>query len=102
MLLPLLTALALISAPEEPPVEPAKPAETKEEWTEKVVVTDGNLANAFVYVKDGVTGDYPAPSEKGLLDQVGCRYTPHVSGLQVGQTIVIRSDINAKSDLTSG
>ncbi len=59
--------------------------------TEKVVVNDGKLANVFVYVKDGVTGSYPAPSDSALLDQVGCVYIPHVSGVQVGQTVVIRN-----------
>ena len=59
--------------------------------TEKVVVNDGKLANVFVYVKDGLTGSYPAPSESALLDQVGCVYKPHVSGVQVGQTVVIRN-----------
>ncbi len=59
--------------------------------TEKVVVADGNLANALVYVKDGITGNYPAPSESALLDQKGCQYTPHVQAVQVGQTVVIRN-----------
>ncbi len=59
--------------------------------TESVVVADGNLANVFVYVKDGLTGTYSAPADKKLLDQKGCQYTPHVSGIQVGQTLVIRN-----------
>lgn len=59
--------------------------------TQKVVVTDGNLANVFVYVKEGVSGNHPAPSESKTLDQQGCQYHPHVSGIQVGQTLVIRN-----------
>ena len=60
--------------------------------TEKVVHDDdGNLANVFVYVKEGLTGDYPIPSDAHVLDQVGCQYTPHVSGVQVGQTLMIRN-----------
>lgn len=59
--------------------------------TQKVVAADGNLANAFVYVKEGLSGSYPAPSDSKLLDQLGCQYTPHVSGVQVGQTLVIRN-----------
>ena len=59
--------------------------------TEKVVATDGNLANVVVYVKDGVSGSYPPPSESALLDQVGCQYRPHVQAVQVGQTVVIRN-----------
>ena len=59
--------------------------------TQKVVVADGNLANVFVYVKEGLSGSFPAPSESKLLDQSGCQYVPHVSAVQVGQTMVIRN-----------
>jgi len=62
---------------------------------EAVVVGDGGgLQNAFVYVKDGL-GDlrFPIPATTTLLDQKGCRYTPHVLGVQVGQSIeVLNSD----------
>ena len=60
-------------------------------YSEKVVAADGKLANVFVYVKSGLTGSYPAPSESALLNQQGCKYTPHVSGIMVGQTLVIRN-----------
>lgn len=59
--------------------------------TEKVVGADGALANVFVYVKEGLSGSHPVPSETKLLDQSGCQYKPHVSGIQVGQTLVIRN-----------
>jgi plastocyanin len=59
--------------------------------TEKVVGDEGKLANVFVYVKEGVSGSYTAPAESALLDQTGCQYVPHVSGVQVGQTVVIRN-----------
>jgi plastocyanin len=59
--------------------------------TEQVVGDEGVLGNVFVYVKSGLTGSYPPPSESKLLDQVGCQYFPHVSGIQVGQTLVIRN-----------
>jgi len=59
--------------------------------TEKVVGTDGSLANVFVYVKEGLSGSHSAPSEPKVLDQNGCMYKPHVSGVQVGQTLVIRN-----------
>jgi plastocyanin len=62
---------------------------------ETVVVGDnGALQNVFVYVKEGL-GDlrFPIPSTTVLLDQKGCRYTPHVIGVQVGQAIdVLNSD----------
>jgi hypothetical protein len=59
-----------------------------------VVGPGGGLENVFVYVKDGL-GDrrYAAPEEPVVLDQVGCRYIPHVFGLQVGQPLrILNSD----------
>ena len=57
---------------------------------ESVVVDDGGrLANVVVYLKDGppvrrADGDAPA-----VLDQVGCRYVPHVVALRTGQTLTV-------------
>ncbi len=62
-------------------------------FTEKVVVNDdGTLQNVFVYVKEGL-GDlkFPVPQEGVVLDQQGCRYRPHVFGVQVGQELIIRN-----------
>lgn len=59
-----------------------------------VVGADGGLQNAFVYVKDGL-GElrFPVPATAALLDQKGCRYVPHVLGVQVGQQVeVLNSD----------
>ena len=55
-----------------------------------VVSGAGELANVFVYVKN-YSGPVPPPSGSVLLDQVGCRYEPHVVGVQVGQELVIRN-----------
>ncbi|HUE85755.1 MAG TPA: hypothetical protein VMO26_06720 [Vicinamibacterales bacterium] len=61
-----------------------------------VVGPDNGLKNVFVYVKDGL-GDrrYATPTEPVHLDQQGCRYIPHVFGVQVGQPVLI-----ANSDAT--
>jgi plastocyanin len=59
-----------------------------------VVGPDNQLQNVFLYVKDGL-GDrtFPAPQTPVVLDQVGCRYTPHVFGVQAGQPIeIVNSD----------
>ena len=64
--------------------------------TETTLVGEGSgLQNVFVYVKDGL-GDrvFPVPSTAAVLDQKGCRYTPHVLGIQVGQTLEILSSDN--------
>ena len=58
--------------------------------TEYYLVGDGGgLGNVFVYVKEGLSGSYPASGETVVLNQEGCRYTPHVFGVQVGQTVQI-------------
>ena len=55
---------------------------------ETYMVQDGGLDNVFVYVKDGL-GNYhfDAPAEAVKVDQQGCRYVPHVVGVQVGQPL---------------
>ncbi len=71
-------------------------------FTEAVVVNNGALKNVFVYVKEGVSGSYAAPTTSVTLDQSGCWYKPHVFGVQVNQPMdIINSDatlhnINAK------
>ncbi|HJR61105.1 MAG TPA: carboxypeptidase regulatory-like domain-containing protein [Vicinamibacterales bacterium] len=57
---------------------------------ENFMVSGGGLDNVFVYVKDGLGGyQFDVPSEPVKLDQQGCRYVPHVAGLQVGQPLEI-------------
>jgi plastocyanin len=62
--------------------------------TEDVVVSaDGGLQNVFVYVKDGLGNlKFPVPTKSVVLGQHGCRYVPHVVGIQVGQTLDIVND----------
>jgi plastocyanin len=56
-----------------------------------IKVKDGGLADALVYVKSGLTGSYPAPSEPVVLDQQGCDYHPHMVAMQAGQALKIRN-----------
>src|SRR5437660_10971198 len=45
---------------------------------ENVVVSGGDLANVFVYVKDGLgSRTFDMPKDPVVLDQQGCRYHPH-------------------------
>ncbi len=56
--------------------------------SEQFIGNDGKLANVFVYVKDGLGNRiYPAPQSPVILDQKGCRYTPHVIAVMVGQPV---------------
>ncbi len=59
--------------------------------SELLVVGPGNgLKNVFVYVKDGLgSRRYAVPAAPVQLDQKGCRYVPHVFGVQVGQTVLV-------------
>ena len=56
--------------------------------TEQIIVTDHQLANVYVYIKSGAPS-YSAPpgSRPALLNQKGCRYTPHVIAIQQGGSV---------------
>lgn len=60
------------------------------ELDEEVMVgPGGELANVIVYVKNAPAGG--APPAPAVLDQRGCKYIPHVSAVQVGQTVQIKN-----------
>jgi plastocyanin len=60
---------------------------------ENVVVSGGDLANVFVYVKDGLGNrSFDTPKDPVVLDQKGCQYHPHVLGVMAGQTVQIKND----------
>ena len=60
---------------------------------EDLVVDNGNLANVFVYVKDGMDNySFDTPKEPAKIDQEGCRYHPHVLGVMAGQTVEVVND----------
>jgi plastocyanin len=60
---------------------------------ENVVVSGGDLANVFVYVKDGLgSRTFDVPKDAVVLDQSGCKYHPHVLGVMAGQTVQIKND----------
>ena len=60
---------------------------------ENIAVDGGNLANVFVYVKDGLgSRTFDVPTTPAVLDQSGCKYHPHVLGVMAGQTVQIKND----------
>jgi plastocyanin len=60
---------------------------------ENIVVSGGDLANVFVYVKDGLgSRTFDVPTDPVVLDQKGCQYHPHVLGVMAGQTVKINND----------
>lgn len=58
---------------------------------EKIAASkEGALANAFVYIKQGLEGkQFEPPAAPAVIDQKGCWFGPHVLGLQVGQTLKV-------------
>jgi plastocyanin len=62
--------------------------------SEEVLIANGKLQNVFVYVKSGLPQvSFPVPTQEVVIDQNGCRFAPHILGIQTGQTIkVINSD----------
>jgi len=65
--------------------------------TEETVVKNGKLANVFVYISMGTMADgkdfndlkFDVPTNEVILDQSGCRFSPHVLGIQVNQKLKI-------------
>jgi len=57
---------------------------------EQYVVKDGKLANVYVYVKSGPAAAMsagPVSTAPVVLDQKGCRYTPHVIAVMKGSSV---------------
>ena len=82
------------TAPKAAKIDMSQDAACKGANTAETIVADGgNLANVFVYVKDGL-GDrtFDVPKEAVTIDQQGCKYHPHVLGVMTGQNIDIKND----------
>ncbi len=73
----------------------AKAHKGKPARNERYVFGDNDtLVNVFVWVSKGLEGkDFPTPDQPAVLDQVGCVYVPHVSGVMVNQPLdILNSD----------
>jgi plastocyanin len=59
--------------------------------TEETVLVGagGGLKNVFVHLEGAPKS--AGPDEPAMLDQVHCRYVPHVLGVTVGQKLVVKS-----------
>ena len=57
---------------------------------EDLIVTDGGLANAFVFVRRGAPKSTDPPPEKPAeLNQRGCMFHPRVQAIRVGQKLLV-------------
>jgi plastocyanin len=53
-----------------------------------IVGPGGALQNVFVYVRDGLSAyAFDTPTRPVRVEQQGCRFSPHVTGLQVAQPL---------------
>jgi plastocyanin len=63
-------------------------------FAEQYVVKDGKLANVYVYVKSGPAVAMSTPAlitAPVVLDQVGCKYSPHVIAVMQGGSVEFRN-----------
>jgi Plastocyanin len=71
-----------------------------ENFSSSIAAKDGKLANVFVYVKNApIIADWAVPKQHVVVDQVGCRYEPHVVGAMVGQTVEFRNSDNTEHNI---
>ena len=83
-----------IDTSSDPICEKANPDLT----TDWVIVTNKRLANVVVYVRGELLNSYSfdAPSPDVTLEHKGCRYEPHILGMQTQQTLrIVNSDPTA-------
>ncbi len=58
-----------------------------------LVAEDRGVANVLVSIQGITPAAAPAPAAKAVVDQVGCRYTPHVQAVPVGTKLsLVNSD----------
>jgi len=63
-------------------------------FAEQYVVHDGKLANVYLYIKSGPPAAMSAPATSVapvVLDQIGCKYVPHVIAVMRGGSVEFRN-----------
>ncbi len=74
--------------------DPACSLAPGDNYSEQYVVHEGKLANVYVTIKSGPAVALTVPSISTapvVIDQVGCRYTPHVVALMRGGSVEFRN-----------
>jgi len=69
-------------------MDPACSLTAGQTLSEQYIINAGKIANVFVYIKSGAP-IYSAPTDARpvVLDQKGCRYSPHVIAVQMGSSV---------------
>jgi len=60
--------------------------------TELILLNEGGLQNAFIYIKKGAALDnyqFEIPTSEVVLQHLNCRYSPHVLGIQKLQRLLV-------------
>jgi plastocyanin len=74
--------------------DPACAISGGDNFTEQYLLKDGKLANVFVYLKSGPPGAMsattPTPAPV-VMDQMGCKYVPHVVAVIRGGSVEFRN-----------
>lgn len=64
-------------------------------FAEQYLVKDGKLGNVYIYIKEGPPAAMSAPAPANaivpIMDQVGCKYAPHVIALMRGGSVEFRN-----------
>jgi hypothetical protein len=88
--------ISFLGAPPDPyridtSADPACTLVSPKLFTDWVVVTNHKLANVLVYIRGDSLNLYSfeTPTSYVTLDHRGCRYLPHVLGLQTQQTLKV-------------
>jgi plastocyanin len=74
--------------------DPACTLGADDNYSEQYVIHDGKLANVYVYVKSGpptIVAETASGSDTVVMDQKGCRYTPHVIAVKRGGSVEFRN-----------
>jgi len=79
------------TAPKPIPIDMSTdPACKGKNVAEPIAAKNGNLANVFIYVKDGLgSGGWKYSAPQPEIVQQGCKYVPHVIGIMAGQSVRI-------------
>ncbi len=75
-------------------MDPVCEMKAGDNFSEQYLVKNGRLANVFVYVKSGPAAAMSAAAKNPapvVMDQRGCRYTPHVIAVMEGGTVEFRN-----------
>ncbi len=67
--------------------DPACTLGDAQNFSEQIVAQKGNLANVYIYIQNAPSVPAPANMQPVVINQKGCRFTPHVAAVMQGGTV---------------